>query len=56
MEAFRSAVIIVEHLYLAHIVGGITIPLSFAMCGQVVATRNDEAYGGQPTEHAAYVR
>ena len=55
MEAFRSAVTIVEHLYLAHIVGGITIPLSFAMCGLVAVIRSGD-YGGQPAEYATHVR
>lgn len=40
MVVSQSVVITVVPPCLAHIVGGITIPLSFAMCGRVVAQRN----------------
>ena len=56
MEVSQSVVITVVPLYQAHIVGGITIPQLFAMCGQVVAIRNANAYGGQSTEHATHIR
>ena len=47
MEVLQSVVITVVPLCLAHIVGEITIPPSFAMCGQVVVIRSGDAYGSQ---------
>lgn len=40
MVVLQSVVITVVPLCLAHIVGGITIPLLFAMCGRAVEQKN----------------